>query len=161
LYIKINQSQSDNSVDYFEMPVPVQLTGEGKDTILVMNNTKDGEVFEFDIDFKADKLVFDPDNWICAKSTNPNYLGTELIDNSSSLSVFPNPAINQININLNNDDFIKGINLYSLTGKKLVSKSFVSKSNNVTFSLKDLDKGIYLLKIISDSGVYAKKVIKQ
>ena len=45
LSIKVRQSQTDPSVSYFEMPVPVKLIGETRDTIVVLDNTYNEQVF--------------------------------------------------------------------------------------------------------------------
>ena len=39
-FLDIEQSQSHSSVDFFELNVSVKFSGEGKDTILIFNNTE-------------------------------------------------------------------------------------------------------------------------
>ncbi len=160
LFIQVNQTQSDNSVDYFEMPVPVQLLGEEKDTILVLNNTKDGEVFDFDLGFKSDDFIFDPDMWLCAKFASADYVGTKEIGGANNISVFPNPANEYVKIIIDNSVIIKNISIFDINGERIFDRYYSQKSNNIEINIKDFDNGIYFLKLISDKGVYSKKILK-
>lgn len=43
--VTVNQSQSDPSVSFFQMPLPVEFKDATHDTILVLNNTFAGQTF--------------------------------------------------------------------------------------------------------------------
>jgi len=49
--ITINQSQSDPSVSFFEMPVPLKFKDATHDTIIVFDNTYSGQQFTMIPDF--------------------------------------------------------------------------------------------------------------
>jgi len=70
IYIKINQSTSHPSVSFYDMPVPVQFKNSTRDTVIVFNNTLNGQAFLANPGFKADTAIVDPYFWIlCINST--------------------------------------------------------------------------------------------
>lgn len=61
LSLKINQSQSNRKVDYFEMNVPFLLVGtQGEEKLITLDNTQNGQEFLLKIDFEIAEIVFDP-----------------------------------------------------------------------------------------------------
>lgn len=68
LYITINQSTSDSSVSFFDMPVSIQFKNTTRDTIIVFNHTHSGQTFLANPGFRADTAIFDPYNWILCHS---------------------------------------------------------------------------------------------
>lgn len=74
--------------------------------------------------------------------------------NSNEFSIHPNPVRETLNINI--DQNISNIEIYSMTGQKI--KPFKQISN---INVSDLNKGTYLLKITTENGeVFTKKFIK-
>ena len=76
-----------------------------------------------------------------------------------NVKVFPNPATDLLNIQVE-DNKIKTLLLYDLTGKLLMHKDLNSFSDTYILNLKTVKQGSYLLKIITDKGVTIKKIIK-
>ncbi|MDR2010714.1 MAG: T9SS type A sorting domain-containing protein [Bacteroidales bacterium] len=81
----------------------------------------------------------------------------------TSISIFPNPFANEININLNNindEHFI--IELYDELGKQVYINKFTNESSNSTLklNLNDLKPGIYNLKITLSNDILNKRIIK-
>ena len=75
---------------------------------------------------------------------------------SQSISFYPNPIKNILNINspiIN----LKKIEIYSVIGKKM--KQFTSNLHKV--NVDDLSSGLYLIKVTSDKGSYTTKFIKE
>ncbi len=76
----------------------------------------------------------------------------QLLENE--LNVYPNPTSNTINIQTNST--IKNVAIYTLLGKKVI------QTDAIKIHVADLSQGIYLLKIITDSGAeITKRFIKQ
>lgn len=71
---------------------------------------------------------------------------TEVAGNS--FSIYPNPAINQVNVSGKNMQYVK---LYNALGQ-LVRTENAESGNICTIPLDHLSSGIYLLKIISTEG---------
>lgn len=67
----------------------------------------------------------------------------------AQVALFPNPANNTVSINTT----VKNVVVYSVTGQKLM------ESNNNTFSVSELAKGIYLVKVTTAEGSAVKQLI--
>lgn len=71
--------------------------------------------------------------------------------------LFPNPVSNELNILINNELMIENISVFDLTGKLI--KSVNGNVNSIDMS--DLMSGNYFVRIITNDGIYNKKVLKQ
>jgi len=69
--IKLSQTPSIGS-GFFELPVPILVSDEAgalaDDTIFVLDNTYNGQIFTVDPGFEVDAVTFDPDRWLIAHS---------------------------------------------------------------------------------------------
>ncbi len=65
-----------------------------------------------------------------------------------TFSVYPNPAIDYINIE-DRSKVIREVVIYNLVGRKI--KSF-KRSANDRYDVSDLQKGLYLVQMIGDAG---------
>lgn len=87
---------------------------------------------------------------------NNETMGIDEIQNQS-ITVYPNPVKDFINIQLPSTEKVKNIEIISLTGQR-VAHSNSEKS----LSLGHLSQGVYVLKITTDSGtVFTKKILKK
>lgn len=80
----------------------------------------------------------------------------DLITNSS-IKLFPNPAKNFVNINLEKAVGIAKLNVINMLGKQVLVQN-LSLGNN-TINTSALPKGMYIFNISSDSGTESKKII--
>jgi aminopeptidase N len=100
--IQLDQTQSHNSVDFFEMPVPVRLVGDGIDTMLRLEHLHDQQVFGFPVSFDVLSVEFDPDLWLISRNNvvQEGKLTSISSLNASELSLklFPNPVDEELNI---------------------------------------------------------------
>jgi len=72
--------------------------------------------------------------------------------------VYPNPVVNQCTIT--SDKQLRSIQLFSLTGQKLLDKTL--QTQTTTLDISNLNTGIYFIKItIEDGSSITKKIIKQ
>jgi len=158
LKLTINQSTSDNSVSFFEMPVPIEFKGEGKDTTIIFNHTSSGQVFYVNLKFKVDSIFFDPNLNIL--SLNNRVINEyAYLRSLQSLVVYPNPATDVVNIEVNDfSNFPRNVELYNVLGQKLLG--FIPSEHEFSVSLTNLANGTYYLKIISEDKVYTHKIVK-
>ncbi len=87
-YVTINQTTSHPSVSFYDMPVPVQFTSAGRDTLIVFDNTRNGESFIADIGFKADIAITDPSHNILSKSNITSKTDCSTISKDEKLPFF-------------------------------------------------------------------------
>ena len=71
---------------------------------------------------------------------------------------YPNPASNFINISVNNSkDLIEFISLTDISGKTIISRNLIPV-NHYQQGLSQLQQGVYVLKIKTNSGLFTQKV---
>jgi hypothetical protein len=77
---------------------------------------------------------------------------------SKSILIFPNPTKNILNIKLNTSN--KAIaNLYDMSGRLVLKQKLQTEQSVI--DIKDLNAGIYVLKIEAKNKVATKRIIKQ
>lgn len=109
----------------------------------------------------AEVLIGAPENGVLpttgkAYNYNLNLLSVESFD-ENSFSIYPNPTKNSITVKNSLFKPIARLDLYSMTGKMLLSTS----TETSTLSLENFQAGIYLLKITAENGTFeTHKIIK-
>ena len=73
----------------------------------------------------------------------------------NSLSIFPNPAKEVLNIS--SDKTIDQIDVYDVNGKLVKTYTSVGSILNI----KDLATGVYMLNVTTEDGVIVKKIVKE
>jgi hypothetical protein len=73
-----------------------------------------------------------------------------------AISVYPNPTVADLIVK--NTKIITGLGLYNLQGQKLLQ--LYPKSLETTISLASYPAGLYILQVADESGMTAKKIIK-
>jgi len=84
--------------------------------------------------------------------------GIEDIVFSQSLKIYPNPALNVVNIEVSTSAILRKVDVLSIDGQLIQSNTQGDLSR---ISISNLPKGVYYLKIESDNGIAIKKLIKQ
>ena len=69
LSVQLFQTPSHASVSFFEMPVPIRFNGAGQNVTLVFDPTVNGQTFINQLNFTVTSVDFDPNRWLCAKSS--------------------------------------------------------------------------------------------
>ncbi len=158
LTIIIGQYTSHVSVDFFEMPVSLTLYHEGVDTSLVLNNDYNEQVFELEIPFTVDSVVFDKDLWLISKdnlvvnSLNPLVEKDDLV-----FSISPNPVSDVMKIYTSGSG--GELVVYNYNGVKL-DQLILEKSNLNYYNMSELAHGLYLLQYHHNGSVLNKRVLK-
>jgi hypothetical protein len=74
------------------------------------------------------------------------------------LSIYPNPVVDNLQIEFNSVSEIKDVKVYSILGKLVLSPQYKKENNQIDVS--SLNNGIYFLKIETEIGYLIKKIIK-
>lgn len=85
-------------------------------------------------------------------------LSTNELVLDNSLLVYPNPASDVLNVELE-ENRITLLEVYDITGKQVLSQQ--NKLNRVSIDISGFPSGIYQLKIQSDNGSISRKFVKQ
>ncbi len=161
--INLSQTSSHFSVDFFEMPVPIFVSGEGQDSMLILNHTFSGEDFVFELPFVVENVVFDPELALISKSNTVilDVTEVELLKLlSSEIEVKPNPIRDVLNVkllNLNKLDIDK-IEVIDMYGRII---EIVEPNNpSAILNTENWTTGCYVLKLHAKNRVGVKMVIK-
>lgn len=83
-------------------------------------------------------------------------LGVSQNDNTSRITIYPNPVTTVLNIQLENGCVLDKIIITDLTGKVVIQTE-----NTTTVNIEKLSKGIYFFKSLSGLEQYTSKFIKE
>ncbi|WP_374463915.1 M1 family aminopeptidase [Chryseobacterium sp.] len=142
---KVSQTQSSSTVSFFEMPLPIKVTGtSGQTAYLVLNNTSNNQYFLQSVTFPIASVQFNYEYQIIEKNstvTQDNTLSVSSVE-KEYFGLYPNPAKNEINL--------KGINrtvdftIHAIDGK-LVGKGTYQPGKAIGIS--ELIPGAYFITI--------------
>ncbi|EKT4546612.1 T9SS type A sorting domain-containing protein [Flavobacterium psychrophilum] len=153
--VQINQTQSHASVSYFEMPVPVRLTGSsGQQLDVVLNNTTNGQSFVIPVGFTVTGVVFDPKKDIISRNSTA-LLGINNFNFENAINIYPNPTKEVLNIDLPTNMTLQKVNLYNTLGQK------VAETNQNKIDVSGLSQGIYIVNFETSEGAFHKNFIKK
>ena len=82
---------------------------------------------------------------------------------TEALSIYPNPAVSFIQVRgIDNVANIKSLEVYSIIGKKMLSKE-VSNLSDLKVDVQNLDNGVYLVKLFDETNsvFYTKTFVKK
>ena len=152
----INQTQSDASVSYFEMPVPVRIYGaSGQQADIVLNNTFDGEEIITTVPFPITSVDFDPERHLIAAASSSVTLGNQTFDLDSAISIYPNPSSDVLHIQMPATSTLEKVIVYNNLGQKVMENA------TLDFSVSSLSTGVHYVDIQTTDGTYHKKFIKK
>lgn len=145
----IDQVQSDPSVSYFEMPVPIAAYRFGVVADTVFQHSYEHQRFAMYVGTnQISQLLFDQDKWILSKGNRVIKVITGVSDlDKTSLTIFPNPASDFIEIS--NGESIGEIEFIHASGIR-ISREVVDQrvslegliSGHYTLVMRDRNKGI-------------------
>jgi aminopeptidase N len=152
--IIINQTQSDASVSYFEMPVPVRLLGaNGEEYDVVLENTSNGQEFVVNVPFFVTGVDFDPENHLISRNSTAT-LSNQSFTTAEAIVLYPNPAGEMLHIQKPNSLTIENVTLYNSLGQ------MVLKRNVADLNINELSAGVYSVQLVTNEGTFYKKIIK-
>ncbi|MFT7352953.1 MAG: aminopeptidase N [Flavobacterium sp.] len=153
--ITVNQTQSNSSVSYFEMPVPIRFYDSGGQFHdVVVNNTINGQEFIVPIPFSMVNFEFDVNKNLISRN-NTTTLGKAIFNNENAIVVYPNPSNNQITIQMPTNLELQKVSLYNGLGQQ------VGIFYDNEFSVENYSTGIYSAIIQTSEGTFSKKIIKK
>jgi len=151
---KVSQTQSSSAVSFFEMPLPIKVTGtSGQTAYLVLNNTSNNQSFLESVTFPIASVQFNYEYQILEKNstvTQDNTLSVSSVE-KENFGLYPNPAKNEINL--------KGISraadftIHAVDGK-LVGKGTYQPGKAIGIS--ELVPGTYFITIDEKSIKFIK-----
>jgi aminopeptidase N len=156
VHLTVNQTQSDPSVTFFALPLPIEFKNATKDTIIRLQNNFSGQNFSVHIPFNVDSVKLDPQLWIITA----NNLVSSVNENEilKYVSVFPNPVHDHLQIIFSKPFDNMTMKLLDVTGRE-IKNIFANNKSNVTIDCKETASGFYLLQFNSAGQTASKKII--
>ena len=105
------------------------------------------DIDDYCCDVEWDNTCVDLYNYCQDGWTGP----TNIIEYRGGINIFPNPVVNNINVNKNVD-----INIFNYLGDMIISKQNIN-----VLDVSYLSPGIYLVHIIDNKKTYINRIIKQ
>lgn len=106
------------------------------------------QVYVYDVDFPNEG---DTATWILNSSVSLNEL-----DALNSISMFPNPVVNDLNIDYQGN--FESVSIYSMSGELIIKEEFFTGQIDVS----ELQEGVYILELVSpDGNTVSKKFVKR
>ena len=157
LFIQINQDNSQNPANFFELLLPFTMvtTQSNKAEIFVTHNTPN-QFFDITVSDSVKSLLFDPNNWILKTASgayDPMLSGENELLMEATMKVFPNPARGVLTIE-NPGGTINNISIYDLQGKLCLHQGFGLNSH---LDISSLPHGVYLLEIRGKDNLYLRE----
>jgi aminopeptidase N len=155
LSVTVQQDQSDASVDFFQLPLPIYVTNGIEDTLLRADFSFDGQSFNFILPFTATELEFDPERWII--SADNTVVGQDEII-GADIQLYPNPASSIVNVTLPSNVSTYSIQVFDASGKLVVDESNMTR-NQIQIAVSAWPKGQYELVIKNENTLIKKKLL--
>ena len=157
--VNINQTQSHNSVSFFEMDVPVFFEGISNDSLIVFENTENEQSYSFMLDFDVTSAVFDPNHDIV--STGTAVLKVDTFDDGNKFFISPNPANDKITVSFLEKIMPEKVIIFNNSGKQV--KTYEEQKNSsykFEYDISELPKGLYIISFLQEGKTVTKKFVK-
>ncbi len=157
--VSIEQTQSDPSVSYFEMPVPIRLKNAFRDTTIILNNSSSGQAYKIALPFIADSLLFDPEYWLISKENTVSRKSAY----DFLFSIYPNPVGNSLQIEFQSQvDQNVEMEIYNDAGQLISKQTFaVTQGRNITQTeTGGFSGGVYHLTVKAGGKRYHASFVK-
>lgn len=153
---KVNLMKNNSCLNEMN-PRTISLSAYYKTLNFLNNNYRDSN-----INLKSTTLTIYPINstsrTLCENGITNGYVSTEEFDNKQgSISLFPNPASDKVNLSLPHGFAAQRIQILDLNGRVLQDYPGDCR----TVSIKQFPSGVYLVQVIGSGKILQSRLIKQ
>ncbi|MCK0115382.1 M1 family aminopeptidase [Gelidibacter sp. F63206] len=153
--LTLEQLQSDASVSFFEVGLPVRLVGtEGEILDLILDHTINGELFIKTVNFVVAEVLINPEFDIISKN-NTVVLSTDESILNMDIVFYPNPVSERLTIKKPDFLSIDEVRIYNALGQ-LMSTSV----GNLTIDVSMLSSGLFFVELRTNKGRINKSLLK-
>jgi hypothetical protein len=143
-----------------QLPPSVSNSNVGKGYVMYKIKPKTGYALG-DIIPNTAEIFFDTNPAVVTNTFENEFVSQLSIPeySNNTVTVYPNPAKEQITIQLSPNNFIKQVELVDVLGRIIMIKHYTSSNTTEILSLNEVEKGTYLLEITTDNNQKATKKI--
>jgi aminopeptidase N len=155
----IHQETSSPTVDFFEMPVPIQILDGPNTYEFICNNTEQNQGFVFyKGNAEVDHIYIDLNKWLLSKNNQLHEFFIDKVDQPgylSQASIWPNPTPNYVHI----DCPVPYDEVQLINSQGLITRL---KSQNNKVDLTNNPAGVYSLRLFNEKNepVAIQRVVK-
>ena len=157
--VRLSQSSSHSSVDFFEMRIPVRVYGSTQMADIYLEHTENGQVFSVPLSFIPKELVLVPERDMLVRGTVVS------IDNEQTemdkLRFGPNPFKENLAIYNDSDTIFDTLEIINTAGKPVRQYGSLAKNSSIHLNLPELSVGVYLLRVKRGNEYFVKTIIKE
>lgn len=92
-------------------------------------------------------------------SLDVNKNNSKLDNLENTISLFPNPSKDYLEIKLNNNQPIKKATIYDLRGVEILTIDNLTDSSELNMNVENITSGTYLIQVLTDNFVYNKRLV--
>jgi aminopeptidase N len=155
----VQQTQSDVSVPFFELPIPLYFKNATSDTLIRVQHTVSGQSFTIPLGFAADSLIFDPYIWIITDSAAASNVGEPTLP--TTFTLYPNPTSDVLMF----ESPIKGIctvKIYDMQGKLVMNATTSTDgSGHGAVNIATLNYGYYNVVVTQEGKEFKTPFLKR
>jgi hypothetical protein len=153
------QYQSDPSVQFFELPLPLYFKNGTTDTLIRVQNNMGVQIFTIPLNFTADSLIFDPQIWIITDSAMVNNVNENTLP--VSFSLFPNPSADVLMFQSPYTG-ICSVKIYDMQGKLVMNTTTSTDgSGHGQVNLATLNYGYYNIVVTQEGREFKAPFLKR
>lgn len=154
--ITLSQTQSVNSVSFFEANVPLRLFGTQGETLdILLDNTVNNQAFWPAVPFTVQAVQFDPERDIIS-GNNQVLLGMGDLAFDPQIVLYPNPSSKIVNIDKPVALKVEEIRIYNSLGQLLSESNFEE-----TIDISKYPQGILFLQLQTEKGIVNKTIVRE
>lgn len=153
-YLDINQTTSHASVPYFQLPVPLRFSGEGRDTTIVVEVNSSWYQTRVSPGFLVDSVKVDPEMWLISANNK-----TSVVNEPHSMQLYPNPAAESVTLSYSGNKPLEWY--FSDSSGRTFKPRVAFTEGNARFDLSDMAAGVYLLSVTFERESKVFKFVKR
>lgn len=143
LRVKVEQNQSHSSVDFFELTLPLYVSGDEGDSTFRLPLVQGVNYYDLTFPYEIKEAFVDPEIWLVSANNSLNLERRDIIP-----SIYPNPVTDALSVNLNTiPDVLKVCDL-----KGDVVSEVKPTGLFTTLNVSDLSDGVYRIQITYFDG---------
>ena len=154
--IELSQTTSHPSVDFFEMPVPVVLSGNGIDTTLRLEHIQNNQLFSIPVSFEVTSVQFDPALWLISNGNTVQEgdltSATRDLAHGTQVILYPNPVKDVLQVVFENGQARGKFHWQIVNGLGQRLETGILQNDASVINVKDLTSGIYRLLLSDNYG---------
>lgn len=162
--IIVSQATSHPSVSFFEMPLALKFKNASKEKTVVVDNTKNNEIFWEEIGFIADTVIIDPYYWVLSKN-NVSIKETGLHGPDNEIKVYPVPVSStHVTLSLKNPvEKTMMLRIFNTAGQLVWQQQINTpgRDEQVQINISRFSAGVYLLHINAGDLKTTRQFIKK